>query len=77
MKKLFTIVFSFVFIQMVNSQNLLDQAMTAYQDQNYENAMKLIESAVVDQKFASDPYAWHLRGLRLTRNSSAIYQRLT
>jgi len=62
MKKIFTIVFSLVFIQMVNSQNILDQAMTAYQNQDYENAMKLIEAVVTNEQYAKDPYAWHLKG---------------
>jgi tetratricopeptide (TPR) repeat protein len=47
---------------MVIGQNLLDQAMKAYQDQDYKNAMKLIEATVASEQSINDPYAWHLKG---------------
>lgn len=62
MKSILTIVFLLFITPWVIGQNLLDQAMKAYQDQDYPTAMKLIESVVSSEQFAKDPYAWHLKG---------------
>lgn len=62
MKKIIYILIFVFASSLVNSQNLLDQALKAYQDQDFENAMKFIEGAVVNETFANDPYAWHLKG---------------
>jgi len=62
MKSILTILFLLVTAPFVIGQNLLDQAMKAYQDQDYTNAMKLIESVVASETYAGDPYAWHLKG---------------
>lgn len=62
MKSILTIVFLLFVTPWVIAQNLLDQAMKAYQDQDYPTAMKLIESVVTSEQFAKDPYAWHLKG---------------
>jgi len=62
MKSILTILILLLFTPMVLGQNLLDQAMKAYQDQDYTNAMKLIEVVTTDETFSKDPYAWHLKG---------------
>lgn len=62
MKNFLTILFLLFISPVVMGQNLLDQAMKAYQDQDYTNAMKLIETVVVSEQSANDPYAWHLKG---------------
>lgn len=62
MKKLVTILFLFGFLFTAKGQSILDQAIKAYQEQDYENAMKFIEAAVISETFAKDAYAWHLKG---------------
>lgn len=62
MKSILTILFLILISPMVIGQNLLDQAMKAYQDQDYKNAMKLIEATVASEQSINDPYAWHLKG---------------
>lgn len=62
MKRILTIVL-FLFISSLSmGQGLLDQAIKAYQDQDYASAMKLIESVVLSEQHKNDPYAWHLKG---------------
>lgn len=62
MKNILTILFLLLTAPFVMGQNLLDQAVKAYQEQDYTNAMKLIESVVATEQFVNDPYAWHLKG---------------
>lgn len=62
MKSILTILFLLFTGPLVIGQNLLDQAMKAYQEQDYTSAMKLIESVVASETFVNDPYAWHLKG---------------
>jgi hypothetical protein len=62
MKSIITILFLLLISPLVIGQNLLDQAMKAYQEQDYKNAMKLIKETVESEQSINDPYAWHLKG---------------
>lgn len=62
MKNLAAILVLLLLSPMAIGQNLLDQAIKAYQDQDYQNAMKLIESVVASEQYSKDAYAWHLKG---------------
>lgn len=62
MKNLAVILFLLLISPLAIGQNLLDQAIKAYQEQDYPNAMKLIESVVSAEQFSKDAYAWHLKG---------------
>lgn len=63
MKKVAYILFFWCFLAgTVTAQEYANRALEAYQNNDWKNAMMLIDSAIISPVEGNDPFTWHLRG---------------